>query len=215
MGIRAISQAGQPAVVPGFENIHRAWHREHRCWVARILPGEFYVTCSREAITTVLGSCVSACIRDPDLGIGGMNHFMLPEDTTNGESSWMRPELCNGTRYGSFAMEKLINGVLKLGARRDCLEFKLFGGGRILSSMTDVGARNIAFVRNFMQLEGFHAHAEDLGDECPRRVVYFPETGRILLKRLRSMENRNIATREQHYLKKLDKEPAAADIELF
>ena len=96
-----------------------------------------------EAITTVLGSCISACIRDPAVRIGGMNHFMLPEDNSSGKSSWIEGPGGLATRYGSYAMESLINELMKLGARRDRMEVKLFGGGKILSSMTDVGKKNI------------------------------------------------------------------------
>lgn len=204
-----------PPVQAGFEHIRRSWDRGCASWLAKILPGEYYVTGEREGITTVLGSCVAACIRDPLSGVGGMNHFMLPEDTTSGQSSWMHPEMGLSTRYGAYAMEVLINDLLKRGARRERIEVKLFGGARILASMTDVGARNIAFVRKFIGLEGFSVAAEDLGGSCPRRVVYFPATGRVLLKRLRSLDSGEIASRERQYLDRLSTRPAAQDVELF
>src|SRR5579871_2144631 len=105
----------RPQSLPGFEHVQRLWDRTHERWAARILPGEYFVTRCDEVITTVLGSCISACVRDPALGIGGMNHFMLPEDVTHGSSPWVDPKAGMSTRYGSFAMESLINTLLKLG----------------------------------------------------------------------------------------------------
>ena len=143
----------------------------------------------RGHITTVLGSCIAACIRDPATRIGGgMNHFMLPEDGSPGKSSWIEGPGGLATRYGSYAMESLINELMKLGARRDRLEVKLFGGGRILSSMTDVGQKNITFAKDFLKMEGFKIVAEDVGDVYPRRVLYFPTTGVVMLKRLRALD---------------------------
>jgi chemotaxis protein CheD len=97
-----------PETLPGFKHIHRIWDRQNDRWAARILPGEYFVTRSDEIITTVLGSCISACIRDPGLRIGGMNHFMLPEDITRGSSAWLGPTAGLATRYGSFAMESFL-----------------------------------------------------------------------------------------------------------
>ena len=204
-----------PAIQPGFEHIRRSWDRSNGCWMAKILPGEYYVTSEPEAITTVLGSCVSACVRDPVRRIGGMNHFMLPEDTTSGSSAWMQADAGMSTRYGAFAMELLINDLLKLGARKERIEVKLFGGGKILASMTDVGARNIAFVRDFVRIEGFNVASQDLGGLCPRRVVYFPSTGRVLLKRLRALDGHDIVSRERSYLDRLVTGPASQEVELF
>src|ERR1700761_1090130 len=133
------SVAARPDTLPGFGHVLRSWDKANSRWSARIMPGEYFVTRGDEIISTVLGSCISACIRDPALGIGGMNHFMLPEDVSQGSSSWLDPKAGLSTRYGSFAMETLVNDLLKLGARRERLEVKLTGGGRILASMTDVG----------------------------------------------------------------------------
>jgi chemotaxis protein CheD len=119
------------------------------------------------------------------------------------------------TRYGSFAMESLINDLMKLGGRRERLEIKLFGGGNILTSMTDVGARNIEFVRKWLKMEGLRIAVQDVGDVYPRRVVYFPATGRVLVKRLRSLDGKSIAEREQQYLVNLRQKPEGNDVELF
>jgi len=204
-----------PESLPGFEHIHRAWDRRNDRWAARILPGEYFVTRSDEIITTVLGSCISACIRDPVRRVGGMNHFMLPEDLTQGSSNWLDPSVGLATRYGSFAMESLINDLMKLGARRERLEVKLAGGGRILASMTDVGERNIQFARNWLSLEGLKIAGEDVGDSYPRRIQYFPVTGRVLMFRLRSPDHGAVVSREKEYLSNLQKTPAGNDVELF
>jgi chemotaxis protein CheD len=205
----------RPAVVAGFEGIACNWDTTVGVWAAKILPGEFYITRSNEAITTVLGSCISACIRDPSLGIGGMNHFMLPEDTTQGKSAWLDEAAGLATRYGSFAMESLLNGVLKLGARRDKLEVKLFGGGHVLKASIAVGERNIDFAHNWLRAEGFSIAAEDVGSDVPRRVIYLPATGKVKVKHLRHADSQEIATRERQYLGTVAKKPAADDIELF
>jgi chemotaxis protein CheD len=204
----------KPAVVAGFESIARSWDASIGSWSAKILPGEFYITRSEEAITTVLGSCISACIRDPGVGVGGMNHFMLPEDTTQGKSAWLDGAGLS-TRYGSFAMESLINGLLKLGARRERLEVKLFGGGHVLKAAMDVGDRNIRFAHEWLATEGYRVVAEDVGDVLPRRVIYIPATGKVRVKHLRPVDSKEIAQREQQYLKVVAAKPVENDIELF
>lgn len=215
LNMQAGAKPERPRPVPGFEDISCTWDVSLKSWCAKILPGEFYITRSDEAITTVLGSCISACIRDPLAGVGGMNHFMLPEDTTQGKSSWLDADAGLATRYGSFAMESLINGLLKLGARRERLEVKLFGGGKILNLDIDVGERNIEFARRWLKTEGYSIVAEDVGLSVPRRVVYFPTTGKVRVKHLRTLECREIAQREQQYLRKTVEKPAAGEIELF
>jgi chemotaxis protein CheD len=203
----------RPEPVTGFEGIACNWDQSLGHWAAKLLPGEFYITRSREAITTVLGSCISACIRDPGAAVGGMNHFMLPEDTTQGRSRWL-DDASMANRYGSFAMESLINGLLKLGAKRERLEVKLFGGGHVLDVDMNVGDRNIEFVRHWLSVEGYRVLAEDMGDTVPRRVVYFPATGRVRVKHLRSRDTQEIVRREKQYLRSTAT-PAIADIELF
>jgi chemotaxis protein CheD len=209
------SESQQPPPLPGFEQFQRFWDREQGCWMVKILPGEYYVTRTGEAISTVLGSCVSACVRDPERRLGGMNHFMLPVDAMVGPNEWLEPRVGLATRYGSYAMESLINDLLKLGATRERLEVKLFGGGRILASMTDVGGRNIDFIRSYLTLEGYRVTAEDLGGTQPRRVVYFPASGRVRLRKLRPVENRIISHHEQLYLASLGNQIADGDVELF
>jgi chemotaxis protein CheD len=205
----------QPSSLPGFEQLQRFWEPDTAHWTVKLLPGEYYVTRHDEAVTTVLGSCVTACIRDPLAQVGGMNHFMLPEDTSHRDEPSLDPMQRQETRYGSYAMETLINDLLKLGAARERLEIKLFGGARILASMTDIGARNIAFIRQYLRIEGLGAMAQDLGGDRPRKVVYFPTTGRARMKTLRPIENRSIGDREQLYLARLRREQDGGDIEIF
>jgi chemotaxis protein CheD len=140
---------------------------------------------------------------------------MLPEDASTGPNSWLDPAAGLATRYGSYAMESLINDLLKLGATRERLEIKVFGGGRVLAGMTDVGERNIAFVRSYIQLEGYRITAEDLGGAQPRKVVYFPATGRVKMRRLRPVENRIVSHHEQLYLASIGTAASGGDVELF
>jgi chemotaxis protein CheD len=207
-----------PPVVSGFESIQRSFDTGIGAWTAKILPGEYYVTRSDEAITTVLGSCIAACIRDPISGAGGMNHFMLPEESGGLQigNTWLDPAAGLATRYGSYAMESLINGLLKLGSRRERLEVKLFGAGQILASVTDVGMRNIEFVHHYCRTEGLRVLAEDLGDICPRRVAYFPATGKVRVRHLKPLEATRIAESERRYLSDIAKpKDTGGDVELF
>jgi chemotaxis protein CheD len=206
----------QPPMLPAFAHMQRFWDPQLNSWNVKILPGEYYVTRGEEAVSTVLGSCISACIRDPVRNVGGMNHFMLPEDASTGPNNWLDPAIGLATRYGSYAMESLVNDLLKLGATRERLEIKVFGGGRVLSGMTDVGARNIAFLRSYIQLEGYRIAAEDLGGTQPRKVVYFPASGRVKMRRLRPVENRIISHHEKLYLASIGSTAAGGgDVELF
>jgi chemotaxis protein CheD len=207
----------RPLAVNGFEKIQRFWDPALASWNAKILPGEYYVTRGEEVITTVLGSCISACIRDPSAQVGGMNHFMLPEDSSSGDGNrWLDPVAGLATRYGSHAMESLINELLKLGASRSRFEIKLFGAGRILASVTDVGARNIEFVHHYLRTEGLRSLAEDLGDIYPRRVAYFPTTGKVKVRKLRPLEATAIAAAERKYLTDIGTGASkGGDVELF
>lgn len=193
----------------GFSHINRYLDRTRDKIVAKILPGQYYVTLHDEFIATVLGSCVSACVRDKVLGIGGMNHFMLPvsaQDVVTATS--------DAARYGNYAMEHMINDILKNGARRENLEVKIVGGGKIIANMTNVGLKNIEFVKEYIRSESLDLVGEDVGDIYPRKVLYHPQTGKVNVKKLRSMHNNTILTREEQYLQEI-KQPLAGDIELF
>jgi chemotaxis protein CheD len=202
-----------PHALPGFESIRRTWNDTYGTFAARLFPGEYYVTTNNECVYTTLGSCISACIRDRVSGVGGMNHFMLPTSADDHSTGWA--SLSTGNRYGNFAMEHLINTILKNGGQRQNLEVKLFGGGRILPNMFDIGLRNITFAREYIQTEGLEVIAEDIGEIFPRTVVYFPATGKVRVRRLRSLHNNTIAEQEIRYITTVESKPVAGEIELF
>jgi chemotaxis protein CheD len=176
----------------------------------KILPGEYYVTTGDLVLVTVLGSCVAACIRDKERRIGGINHFMLPAGNAH-------DPLAASARYGVYAMEILINHLLKLGARRQNLEAKVFGGGRVMAALTQsqVGDRNAEFVLEFLQAERIPVAARDLLDIYPRKVYFFPATGRVLVKKLVKLANATLLQREREYAERLTEGPMAGDVELF
>lgn len=187
--------------------------RTFNCDAAKISPGEYYYTDKDMLIVTVLGSCVSACIRDTRSGIGGMNHFMLPESGSADRDS----PVSESMRYGTYAMEVLINQLLRNGARRENLEAKIFGGGNVLRSFTtnNVGDRNAAFVKKYLKDEGIKVTGEDLLDIFPRKVYYFPKTGKVLVKKLKQLNNYTLVKREQAYSSKLQTNEVGGDIDLF
>lgn len=186
--------------------------RTFDCDAAKILPGEYYYTAKDMLIVTVLGSCVSACIRDKVTGLGGMNHFMLPDGGGDPNSP-----VSASMRYGTYAMEVLINDLLKGGARRENLEAKVFGGGAVLRGFTamNVGERNAAFVMTYLKTEKIRVVAEDLNDIYPRKVYFFPRTGKVLVKKLMQTHNDTLARRELDYASRLKVQPVGGDIDLF
>jgi chemotaxis protein CheD len=190
---------------------NRYFDRNFNSDAVKILPGEYYVTARDLVIVTVLGSCVSACIRDREKGIGGMNHFMLADCATCGDM------MSASARYGAFAMEILINHLLKMGARRDRLEAKVFGGGRVMESLasSQVGDKNARFVRHYLKNESIPLLAEDLLDIHPRKVYFFPASGRVLVKKLVRVHNETIAEREREYAESLKGSSTGGEIELF
>ncbi len=199
----------------GFEEVlspHLYFDREHNIEAAKILPGEYYATGRNMVLVTVLGSCVCACIRDRVSGIGGMNHFMLPESGQDRNNP-----LGESARYGAYAMEILINQLLKMGAKRGNLEAKVFGGASVLRGFTvnNVGERNAEFVLQFLNTEKIAVAAQDLLDVYPRKVYYFPNTGLVRVKSLRNVHNDTIINREAEYKKRLQYSKLEGDVELF
>lgn len=207
----ASEQESLPRVLPGFESIRR-YRDQVGHIVAKLLPGDYYVTRQEEVLDTVLGSCVSACIRNPRLRIGGMNHFMLPRPSGRGGDTW-ESLAGRATRYGSASMEQLINRILSAGGARADLEVKIFGGGRVLSSLTDIGNHNVSFVRDFLKQEGLQVTSEDVGCNYPRHIQYFPMTGRVRVRHLTARSD--VVTQEQQFLKRIEKAPVAGEIDLF
>ena len=188
------------------------YDRSAKLDAAKILPGEYYVTGRNMVLATVLGSCVAACIRDCHSGVGGMNHFMLPDNIADAGSP-----LSSSARYGTYAMEILINQLARLGARRANLEAKVFGGGNVLRGFTaaNVGQRNADFVLEFLATEKIRVVAQDLVDIYPRKVHYFPMSGKVMVKKLRNIHNDTIFERESDYGSRLRKSKVEGAVELF
>ncbi len=175
-----------------------------------LFSGDYYVTDQpQQMIVTILGSCVAACMRDPVMKIGGMNHFLLPE----GPDASMRGS--EGARYGAYAMEQLINGIIKLGGMKSRLEVKVFGGGNVIENSAMIGSRNIAFVRGFLRDEGLQIVSEDLGDTYPRRLRYYPDTGKVMLLKLKRKEDLAVVKKEVKFIHTLAEKPVEGSIELF
>lgn len=199
----------------GFEEVlspHLYFDREHNAEAAKILPGEYFATGRDMVLVTVLGSCVCACIRDRVNKIGGMNHFMLPDSGQDKNNP-----LGESARYGIYAMEILINQLLKMGAKRSNLEAKVFGGASVLRGFTvnNVGERNAEFVLQFLKTEKIPVVAEDLLDIYPRKVYFFPSTGRVRVKNLKQVHNDTIISREAEYNTRLHYSKLEGDVELF
>ncbi len=181
-------------------------------WMVKVFPGEFYVTDKAdETLVTVLGSCVAACIRDLRLGIGGMNHFMLPQGRADGWGG----DASQSTRFGNFAMEKLINELIKVGCARENLEIKVFGGGNVTDSRNAIGTDNADFVLRYLQAEGLRCVASDLGGQLPRRIHYYPSTGKVVRRLLGTSDSSVIARDESEYARRLSSHSTAGEIELF
>jgi len=214
--VHAVNPASLPRPVPsGVPGEAQTFYfeREFGRNAVKIMPGEFFVDKEDIVISTVLGSCVSACIWDRTAKVGGMNHFMLPGGQESGASGDLTAA---SGRYGVFAMEQLINELIKHGARKSNLEAKVFGGGAVLRkfSTLNVGERNAAFVLDFLKTEGIRVISQDLMDIHPRRVAFFPASGRALCKKLTSTDS-SLVTAEQQYTAKINTTEVAGDIELF
>jgi len=178
-------------------------------YIIHVAAGEYKQTYHQNyLLSTILGSCVTACIRNPDTGYGGMNHFMLPANT-NGSTITN-----NSLRYGSFAMESLINEVLSRGCSRENLEIKVFGGANIIGH-SNVGSKNADFVEEFLHNEGYTIAARDLRGDCARRIIYSPYTGRVNMLVLNRHHDKGVFEEEKKYKKTLDKQPVEGTIDLF
>jgi chemotaxis protein CheD len=199
-----------------FDNEHlapnRYFDRNFNMDAVKILPGEYFATSESTMIVTVLGSCVSACIRDPITRIAGMNHFLLP---ANADEENFASE---SARYGVYAMEILINHMLKLGAQRNRLEAKIFGGGNVLKGFTtiSVGEKNAAFVQEYLEAEKIRVTATDLLGEYPRKLYLFPDTGEVKVRKLKTMHNSTIIDRESEYKVKIKQTASkGGEVDLF
>lgn len=173
----------------------------------KVKPGEYAAFNEDVLIATVLGSCIAACIWDTQTAVGGMNHFMLPDASSADE----------GGRYGAFAMEVLVNHLLKLGARRNALQAKIFGGGRVMANMNsfDIGERNTRFATDYLRTEGIPIVGQDVLGPYPRKVVFWPTTGKAMIKRMPPSDLLPLTKEETLVtIKQVTKAPAGS-IELF
>jgi chemotaxis protein CheD len=144
-----------------------------------IIQGEYHVTDDPNAmLTTLLGSCVAACLRDPVAGVGGMNHFLLPGQDPLRSGQEIGSQRKEAERYGVHLMELLVNGLLRRGARRERLEAKLFGGARTMDGLSDIGALNAGFAEKFLQNEGIGLVGGSLRGDQGRRIQFWPVSGR-------------------------------------
>ena len=189
------------------EPVTRYFDKEFQLEAAKLLPGQYHAAADNVVIVTVLGSCVSACLWDPVLRIGGMNHFLLPGDG---------PDHSDSARLGVYAMEVLLNRLLKLGAEKRRLVAKVFGGASVLEGMDalNVGTQNGAFVLEFLAEERIAVAAQDLYDVCPRKVYFFPASGKVRVQRLGNLRNDTLEQREREYLASL-KRSRTGEVEIF
>jgi len=194
-----------------FGHIRRMQDTRFPYEVAVILPGEYFVSQEPKVVYTLLGSCISVCLRDPFVNVGGMNHFMLAAPTgVGGQDSW-----AESRRYGSFAMEILIDEILKRGGEKNRLEAKVFGGGKIYDGAMDIGAINAAWVIDYLERENVPILKANVGDVCPRKVYFFTDSGKVLLKKLDHFVVEAIAEEEGQYHEKLQRTPLQSEVTLF
>ncbi len=191
---------------------HRFFDRQFNRECVKVLPGEYCIASGEKMIVTVLGSCVAACLRDTQSGIGGMNHFMLPDGGGDGHD-----DVSYSMRYGACAMEVLINELVKAGADRRRLSAKVFGGGNVIASAPgiDVGRRNAEFVRNYLATEGIPIIGADLNKTWGRKVAFFPDTGEAMVKKVIMDAGRDAFAEESRYARQLKQAPKSGDIDLF
>lgn len=180
--------------------------------IVQVMQGDCYVSSApTEVLTTVLGSCVSACVRDPIARCGGMNHFLLPAGREQVEADVATASL----RYGSFAMEQLINAVMAAGGQRDRLEIKVFGGANVMRGLTAIGHRNADFVEEFLTSEGFTVAAKHLRGIWPRKIQFFPHSGQVRMRELKDGSAVGLIEREERESPRVAAKPVSGTIELF
>lgn len=181
--------------------------REGRERVIHVVQGDHAIISEPGVVlSTILGSCVAACMHDPVARIGGINHFLLPGDESDRSGEAMK--------YGVNAMELLINGLLQRGALRSRLQAKLFGGAQVVQNLSDVGAKNAAFALKFLQVEGIPCVGQSLGGDCARRIRFWPESGRVSQLLLEKTDREAFAV-ERRVRTQPPPPPPADDIELF
>ncbi|MDN6886379.1 chemoreceptor glutamine deamidase CheD [Variovorax sp. CAN2819] len=199
------------AAAPGSVASHHYFDRDVGMMAVKLLPSEYYVTSSNTALSTVLGSCVAACLHDREAGVAGMNHFMLPDEREQGTGAGSR-DAAESMRYGAYAMDVLIRELVRAGARRDRLKAKVFGGAAVLANMTtlNIGDRNADFVLRYLNNERIEVAAQDLRGPHARRVCFVPATGKAIVRKLRAQtEVRQVQREEGELLRRLTGQRAA------
>ncbi|MGB0682173.1 MAG: hypothetical protein ACPGOV_05675 [Magnetovibrionaceae bacterium] len=192
------------------DNRRRYFDKAMSKTVVQVVQGDFYVTNQPgEVLTTILGSCISACVRDPKIGYGGMNHFLLPSPGDLGSA------VNTSLRYGSFAMEQLINAILSRGGRRENLEIKVFGGGNVIRAASGVGHKNADFIEEYLANEGFMIASQHLRGNSARKVLFFPRSGRVRMRELPSTHADKIHSQEISRAVKVKKTTTPGTVELF
>jgi chemotaxis protein CheD len=207
--IRKTRVAPPPAPRPGTPAGDSYYDARFGAEAVKLVAGEYLATAREVMLVTVLGSCIAACLHDPAVGIGGMNHFMLP-DSNHGDGE--------SARYGAYAMEMLINDLLKQGARRASLQAKVFGGGNVVPGLAGsaIGDRNAEFALDYLAREEIPVVASDLMDVYPRRVHFFPRSGRVMVRRLASARDEgDLLAQETLYRSRLAQSPTEGSVELF
>jgi chemotaxis protein CheD len=190
--------------------VRRHFDRETGRTHVKLGPGDFYVTDADEMLVTILGSCVAVCIRDPVLGIGGMNHFLLAESASG---DWGGVNAT--TRYGNHAMESLINDIIALGGLRSRFEVKMFGGGHVIASSMAIGQRNFEFAERYLASEGMPIAAKHVGGFHPRRIHYFPRTGKVQMLQLRRGTDEAVFKAEMEFKRRMAIKPVDSGVDLF
>ncbi|MHC6647785.1 chemoreceptor glutamine deamidase CheD [Alteromonas sp. HB246098] len=200
---------------PNFELPITYYDKRFSKEAVKLLPGQYFVTTKDKMLVTVLGSCVAACLFDPYTGFGGMNHFMLP--TVNKSAGEFEQVQGMAAKYGVHAMEILINELVKVGAQKNRLKAKVFGGGKVVPSFVqnDVGKFNAEFVTQFLETEGIPILASDLCDVYARKVYFFPSSGHVMMKRIHELNNATIIERESQHRWELSKQAPSGSVDLF
>lgn len=190
--------------------IRRYFDARLNAWIANVPQGHFVLGEGDDLVlSTVLGSCVAACVHDPELRIGGMNHFLLPDVEAGSQSA----DSSLALRYGSNSMEVLINDLLRRGGRRERMVFKLFGGAAVVRNLSNIGERNAEFAINYVKTEGFRLQSHDLRGERARRVQFWPASGWARVLYLSPAENNEVSRREAAAASV--KPAGAGEVELF
>jgi len=180
--------------------------------IVTIEPGGYYVSCEPNILTTVLGSCIAVCVYDCQKFIAGMNHFILPQSGTTSDGY-----TDSAARYGDWAMEELINSMLKKGCLKNNLVFKAFGGARMFQNQTNIGKRNIEFIEKFLKDEAYSLSAHDFGGSVGRKVNFYTDTGTVKIKRLTDDTKNELLNKERDYVDKVNhyEDDSDGGVELF